>query len=135
MPLRVTVDTNILVSATINNGNPYKILKIAKEGKIILVISLDILKEFKDVISRPRFGFSNSQIESAIKHIIAVSEIVVPNTKISFVKADPDDNKILEAAVSGESEFIVSGDRHLLDLEKYKQVKIVKPTVFLDLLG
>ncbi|MBI4164017.1 MAG: putative toxin-antitoxin system toxin component, PIN family [Candidatus Aenigmarchaeota archaeon] len=135
MLLRATVDTNVLVSATISEGNPYKILKLSKEGKIALVISLDILKEFKGVISRPRFGFSQEQINNVLKHIISISEIVVPTTKVNFVKDDPDDNKILEAAVSGKSEYIVSGDRHLLDIKMYNGVKIVKPAEFLNLLG
>ncbi len=135
MPIRVTVDTNILVSASISEGNPYKILRLAKEGKITLVISLDILKEFKDVISRPRFGFFETQINNVLKQIISISEIVISTTKINFVKADPADDKILEAAVAGKSEFLVSGDRHLLDIKKYKGIKIVKPTEFLNLLG
>ncbi len=135
MPIRVTVDTNILVSAAINEGNPYKILKLAKEGKITLVISLDILKEFKGVISRPRFGFSETQINNVLKQIIAISEIIISTTKINFVKADPADDKILEAAFSGKSDFLVSGDKHLLDVGEYRGIKIVKVTQFLNLLG
>ena len=135
MPLRITVDTNILISATINQGKPYQILRLAKEGKIIIVLSLNILEEFKEVISRPRFGFSNSQISDVLKHIINISEIVIPNVKINIVKKDPDDNMILEAAVSGDAKYIVSGDGDLLDLLEYRGIKILKAAEFLRIIN
>ena len=60
--LKVTADTNTLVSATIAKGNEFELLKLAYEGKIELILSPSILKELREVISRPKFGFSEQQI-------------------------------------------------------------------------
>jgi len=99
---RVTLDTNILVSTVICKGNEYRLLKLAKLRKIEIVLSLEILKEFKDVISRPKFGFSQEQIDTAIKEIISLCEIVLPKIKLSVIKEDPDDNIILEGSAATE---------------------------------
>jgi putative PIN family toxin of toxin-antitoxin system len=128
----VTLDTNILVSAFISRGNEYRILRLAKLEKIKLSLSLEILEEFKEVISRPKFGFSQEQINKATKELLSVSEILITSSKLEVVKEDPDDNKILECALDGKSEFIISGDRHLLDLKEYKKIKILTSREFLE---
>ena len=132
--IRIVLDTNVLVSATISQGPAYEILKLAKDGKIILVLSLDILKEFKEVISRQRFGFSQEQIYGVLKQIISISEIVIPIVKINIVIDDPDDNMVLEAAISGDVQYVVSRDKHILNLKSYQKIKIVGPNEFLDII-
>ena len=131
--LKITADTNILVSAAIAKGNEFEILRFAKLGKIELILSMNILKEFKDVISRPKFGFSEEQVSSAFKHILSICTIVVPSAKLDIIKEDPDDNKILECADAGKVDYIVSGDGHLLNLEDYNGIKIVKAGYILKL--
>ncbi|MBU2639679.1 MAG: putative toxin-antitoxin system toxin component, PIN family [Nanoarchaeota archaeon] len=124
--LKITVDTNILVSATIVRGNEFELLKLAKEGKIKLILSLDIIKEFREVISRPKFSYPVEFINDEVKKILEISEIVFPTIRINVIKKDVEDNKILECAVAGNSYYIISGDQHLLKLKKYKDIKIVK---------
>src|SRR3989338_7467919 len=96
--LKVVVDTNVLISATIIQGKQFEILKLAKLGKINLITSPNILKEFEEVISREKFGFSKEQVSLAINQILEIAEIVIPQQKVSIVKEDPDDNIILECA-------------------------------------
>ena len=131
--LRVTADTNILVSSTIAEGNEYELLKLAKLGKVELVLSLQILKEFKEVISRPKFGFSKEQIDKALRQIMGICSLVMPSRKIHVLKDDPDDNMVLECAEAGKVDYIVSGDEHLLRLGRYKGMKIVRTKLVLDL--
>lgn len=131
--IRVTADTNTLVSATISLGNEYELLRLAKLGKIRLVLSPQILAEFKGVVSRPRFGFSDKQVSEVSKQLLAISEVVMPNIKIDVVREDPADNRILECAVSGNVDYIVSGDKHLLNLKGYKGIKIVKTGMILKI--
>ena len=128
----LTLDTNILVSAFISKGNEYRILRLAKLEKIKLYISLEILEEFKEVISRSKFGFSQKQINKSIKQLLSISEILITSSKLEIVKEDPDDNKILECALDGKSDFIISGDRHLLDLKEYKNIKILTSRELLE---
>lgn len=132
--LRVVADTNILISAVIAKGNEYALLSAAKTGRLQLVLSLQIIKEFTGVISRPKFGFSKAQIDSAIKHIISISEIVATTAKVQAVKEDPDDNKIIEAAIDGKADYIASGDKDLLRLKNFDRIKIAPATEILKLL-
>lgn len=124
--LKVTADTNTLISAVISKGNEFELLNLAHEGKIELVLSPSILKEFRDVISRAKFGFSEEQIDNAFKQLLNIATIVVPSIKLDIIKEDPTDNKILECAEAGNADYIVSGDRHLLNLKEYKNISIVR---------
>src|SRR3989344_272126 len=124
--LKVTADTNTLVSAAIAKGNEFELLKFAYEGKIELILSPSILKEFREVIARPKFGFSEQQISNMFKQIINIITIVMPSIRLDVVKEDPSDNKILECAETGKVDYIVSGDNHLLKLRKYGNIQIVR---------
>ncbi len=129
--IRAVADTNVLVSAVISKGNEYDFLKKARLGKFKLILSHDILKEFKEVINRPKFGFSKEQTKNALKQIKLVSEIIKTKTNIDIIKEDPTDNKIVEAAIDGKVNYLVSGDNHLLKLKKYKDIKIINAGKFL----
>lgn len=124
--IKATLDTNVLVSAAIVKGNEYEILKLAKLGKIKLILSLDILKEFKEVISREKFGFSSLIVDEIVKNILNISEIVVTKEKLDIIKMDSDDNRILECALAGNVDYIISGDNHLLNLKEFRSIKIVR---------
>lgn len=129
--MRAVFDTNIFVSAVISKGKEAELLIIAHNGGFVLVTSLEILKEFKDVISRPKFGFSKEQIDGIILHIIEIAELVEPDIKLKVIKEVPEDNKILGCAVFSKADYIISGDKHLLNLGKIKNIKILKSTEFL----
>ena len=133
--IRVVADTSVLISAVIARGNEYLLLKEAKLGHIRLVLSLQIIKELKGVLSRPKFGFSNEQVESAVKHIISISEIIITTSKVDIIKSDPSDNRIIEAAVDGGAEYIASGDKDLLKLRKFKNIRITSAGMILKLIS
>jgi len=132
--LKFVFDTNIFVSALMSKrGNPALLLDRVRKS-YTLFISKDILSELKDVISRDKFGYTDVEINSFVEAIISFTDIVNPEIKIDAIKADPDDNKILECAVTSRASYIVSGDKHLLDLIEYGKIKIIKPKAALDLL-
>jgi len=132
--LKFVFDTNVFVSALISKrGNPALLLDRVKKS-YTLFISKDILSELKDVISRDKFGYTDEEINTFVEAIISFSDIVNPEIVIEAIKADPDDNKILECAVAAGASYIVSGDRHLLELTEYGKIKIITPKVALDLL-
>ena len=70
-------------------------------------------------------------MKAAIRHVAAVATVLKPEQCISVV-ADEPDNRILECAVTGDADMIVTGDRHLLDLERYEGIEIVTLAVFLE---
>ena len=135
--MRVVLDTNIWLSGIFWQGNPYKIIKIGEQKKIEIIISRDIIEEILEVLNRDhRFqkliADRKAAINDLIKTTLFISTLVEPKTKISFVEEDSDDNKILEAAMEGKADYIVSGDRHLLEIGKFNGIKIMKARSFLE---
>jgi putative PIN family toxin of toxin-antitoxin system len=132
---KLVLDTNVLVSALISTKSNPALLLDAAGKNYSLFISKDILSELEGVISRDKFGFSDEKIDSAIEAILSFSEVVNPEIKFDVVKSDPDDNKILECAVACGASYIVSGDKHLLNLKEYENIKIISPKDAIDLLS
>lgn len=79
-----------------------------------------------------KFDFEIGKLELFEELILAISELVEPKIKINIIKDDPDDNKILECAVEGKVNYIVSGDKHLLRVRAYQGIKIITPREFMD---
>lgn len=131
---QAVLDTNILVSAAIARGNEFELLELAKEGRYELILSTGILEEFEGVVSQERFGFTKNIREEIINNVIKIAKIVDPKGKIDAVKEDPDDNKIIECALEGKADYIISGDKHLLKLGKFQGIEVITTTKFLELL-
>ncbi len=131
--LNVTADTNILISATIARGNEYELLELARTGKIKITLSPLILNEFRNVISRPTFGYAKRQIYDHLKQIMTICYIKVPRVKVNAITDDPADNMVLECAEAADVDYIVSGDRHLLNLRQYKQIEVLRTADFLKI--
>ncbi len=136
--MKVTLDTNVLISATFWSGDSYKIMKLIYDKKIKLVLSDEILKEYFDVIKRDEIVEKVENkgliIAEIIDSIIQVCEMVKPIEKVDILKDDPDDNKILECAIAGNSDYIVSQDKDLLELKEFRGIKIVNPKEILNIL-
>ena len=133
--MRLTLDTNILVSATIAKGNEFNLLRLAKTGRYELVLSPHILVEFKSVISRSKFEFTKQQVDGVFLEVIGACRIILPKCRIEIIKEDPTDNRVLECAVEAEADYIVSGDRHLIELERYAKIPIIKAKQMLDIIN
>ena len=131
--VKVVIDTNVLVSATLFGGNPEKVLDLVEERKIKIFISKEILEEFKRVLQR-KFGFSSDMAEVTASAIKEISTLVTPTQRLNVIKKKEADNKVLECAVGGKAQYIISGDkRHLLPLKEYQGIKILSPAEFLEI--
>lgn len=131
-PVKVVIDTNILISAMGFGGKPREILLQALEKKIQVIISPILLAEFFEVINKkfPKLDSKLFVVEKKIK-----KSFIVVQPKISLsISRDEDDNRVIEAALEGNCDFIITGDKDLLDLGKYKRIKIVTSEEFLKLL-
>ncbi len=129
---RVVFDTNVLISAFIFGGNPERLFDLARFGELRLIVSPDILMEFAYVM-KEKFAWAEDDIAEAIKAIGYSSELVRTTQKLKLV-IDDADNRILECALEGNADFIVSGDHHLLDVGRFQDVRIVRPKAFLRFL-
>ena len=135
--MRVVLDTNVFFSGfrsnIKSNGPPKIVLDMAVARRFTLVLSEDILLEMEDVRKR-KLDWSPSFIASTLRRLSALAEMVSPDFELTDC-ADPDDNRILEAAVEGRADCIVSGDKHLLRMKKFRGIEILTVSDFLLRLG
>ncbi|MCP4749809.1 MAG: putative toxin-antitoxin system toxin component, PIN family [Proteobacteria bacterium] len=132
--LAIVLDTNVYISSILTRGKARQILELIIEGKIDLVVSGSILNKLEEVLNRKKFGFPERIVQAIIREIQAVSDEVYPIRRIAAVTEDPDDDKTIECAVFGNADYIVSGDKHLLSLHKYRDIPIISPAEFLKIL-
>ncbi|MBK7896717.1 MAG: putative toxin-antitoxin system toxin component, PIN family [Anaerolineaceae bacterium] len=131
--MRVVLDTNVFVSAILG-GKLGVILDEWRADQFTLLVSEAIVREYLDVIHRPKFKFSLAETATITEYLLKTAEFVTPMEKINVVEADPSDNKFLETAVAGKAIYVVSGDHHLLQLETFREIKIIKAHEFIALL-
>lgn len=131
--LKATADTNLLISALVfKRGKPDRFLRMALAGQISLTTSNAILDEMADVLAR-KFHASPDEIAAATAVVRQAARTVTPAVHLNVVAADPDDDKIVECAVTAGSDYIVTGDKHLLRLGHYDAIRIVNVSDFLDI--
>ena len=131
--LRVTADTNVIISGLNFSGNPRRVLEMAEDGVIQLAISDAILDEVARVLRREKFGWSEEEIRKALSQISRFSEHVDPKQRIDIIAEDPTDNRILECAAASGSDYLVSGDKHLLKVGRYQGFEIVPPAELIEI--
>ena len=125
--MKVTVDTNFLISATQwDYSAAHKLLKklILSDAKIFT--TQDILDETAEVLERD-FEYSKNEAKNIIEKILLFASLIESKQKVEIIKDDPDDNKDIECAIESSSDYIITYDKHLLKLKEYKEIKIVKP--------
>jgi putative PIN family toxin of toxin-antitoxin system len=129
--LRVVLDTNILISAFIFPGGPPEaVYRAVLDGRVELVTSPSLLAELGRVLV-DKFGWEPQLGAEAVDQVARVAIVVRPKQGVEVILEDPDDDRVLEAAATGEAVVIVSGDRHLLRLRSWNGVRIERATAFL----
>ncbi len=129
--MRVVADTNVLVSAIVFGGPPGRLVELAAEGSLQLVLSPSLIHELRKVL-RQKFGFSDAAMYQAETLLRRISTMIEPRQELTIISADPEDNRVLEAALAGDADIIVSGDRHLLNLEQFGTIPIMSPRELLN---
>jgi putative PIN family toxin of toxin-antitoxin system len=133
--LRVVVDTNVYISIFLYPERPiFHILRQAGKRRYQLLTSPAILGELGRVM-REDFGVAERERIRRLKQIARIADIITPKITLDVITEDPPDNRILECAVEGGADLIVSGDGHLQDLKAYENIPIVRPVDFLRTLG
>jgi uncharacterized protein len=132
---KVVLDTNVYFSAfSTTRGVPFEVWRRAVRGEYSLLISSAILREVADVLHTD-LERTEPEIIAQLKRVVRVAKIVEPKLTLEVIKGDPDDDRILECAVVGSADLIVSGDRHLTRLKAFQGIAIVRPIDFLRTLG
>ena len=112
-------------------GTPESVYRLGLEGRIDLIVSRALLVELGRVLTT-KFGWDQVRAEAAVAQLTRVASVVDPKEIVQEITADPADDRILEAALSGSAEVIVSGDRHLLQLRSWRKIRITTPADFLS---
>jgi putative PIN family toxin of toxin-antitoxin system len=129
--VRVVADTNTLVSALLFGGTSEQVFLAGLRGEIQLLTSPSPLKEFEKVL-KDKFKLNIHLVREIIEEVMDVAEIVEVSSHIKAISYPDEDNRVLECAVDGKAEFIVTGDtRHILPLKEYGGIKILSPSEFL----
>jgi len=132
---RVVLDTNTLISGLLWDGNESMVIEKAERQVIKLFVSHQLLEELEGVLKREKFSKKlqgkEYTVEKAVAKIALIATVIEPNIEINVIKEDPDDNRVLECAVSARATVIVSGDSHLLNLKNYAGIEIVSTSDFI----
>lgn len=137
--MRLVLDTNIVLSALLWGGTPYRLLQLAEQGELQLFTSPMLAAELREILSRSHLA--NKLIEKGttadtvtalyLEFARAVSPLSVPRV----VPDDPDDDHVIACAVAAKANLIVSGDKHLLKLREYQGIRIVTAAQAVKIIG
>lgn len=127
---KIVIDTNVIVSSLIQRNYPYLIINdLFFEGKFQLCVSDELLREYYEVLSRPKFSkFQDFFIkaESLLADIETKSIMFKPTIELDLI-SDKDDNIIIELAEECKADFVITGNTTDFTFSSYKETKIVTP--------
>jgi uncharacterized protein len=138
--LKAVLDTNFFISSLLNkNGAPARLLELWRDGQYLLLSSPPIINEIKVVLELPRIKTKYNLNDFDIQKLITLIEcdaILVPGQIDvgNAIPEDPSDSMFLSCALEGKADVIVSGDKHLLNLKKYKGIPVIPVNEFINLL-
>lgn len=137
--MRIVLDTNVVISRYISpHSAPARIFDLWEERRFDVLVSEAILIEYEDVFLRPsiqrRTGMGANEVGHIIVNIADLAIWVQTVPLVMAVSLDPDDDVFLECAVAGDADYVVSGDKHLLQLDVFEGIPIVTPSNFVHML-
>jgi len=130
--MKVVVDTNVLISGVFFGGMPSRVLEAWRDGKIDLVVSPDIVEEYRRVGEELAARFTGVSLAPLLALLVMTAEIIEPPGLPEQISKDPDDDKFIACALAGDCQFIISGDKDLLEVSGYQGVEVVAPREFLE---
>jgi putative PIN family toxin of toxin-antitoxin system len=128
--IRVVLDTNIIVSAYLNEGGfPFLILKLALAGAVQMYASEPILAEYDELLHRKSYPMDKRRANLLLQRIRSVSKIVKPASRLSET-SDPDDNIFLECAQTAKAHYLVTGNTDHFP-RRWKYTQVITPRAFI----
>src|SRR6266446_8744268 len=133
--MNVLVDTNVLVSAVIRDRLPQRIIdEIVRSEDWFWIVSVQIEREYREVLARPKFKVPEAAQQKWIAFIENSTVRVEPLVHPAFPR-DPKDVPFIAAALASEADYLITGDKDLLDEQPLVSTRILKPAEFANLFG
>lgn len=132
--MKVVIDTNVFISGVFWKGVPHDILVAWRRAEFGMVVSPEILEEYRRVLHILNEDKKLAGVEGLLDQLTADAFMVRPKKFKNQVCRDADDDKFLEAAVAGKADFVVTGDRALLEVRRRGGIQVLAPRMFLNLL-
>lgn len=124
--IRIVLDTNVVISALVFEGEASALVPAWQHRRFILLVSNALLTECIRVLHYPKFHLGPHDIRYLVEHELLPFITPVTVTRIPrVIQTDPSDNQVLACAAAGHADLIVTGDRHLLDLIRYRRIPII----------
>lgn len=130
--MRVIVDTNVFISAIFFSGTPYKILDAWRQGHVQLVLSPEILEEYRATGAELASKFPDVDMAPWFELVTTFGKLVQAPPLPEQVCTDPDDDKFLACAIASKTKIVTSGDKALLATSGFKGVSVLTPRQFVD---
>jgi len=130
--VKIVIDTNVFVSGVFFSGPPFQILRAWKDQELQIVVSLEILDEYYRVGEELSAQFPETDLNPAFELVATKAELIEPAILDDAICVDSDDDKFFACAIAGNTNLIISGDKHLLKMSGYKGIKVVRPRQFVD---
>ena len=122
--MHIVIDTNVVISGTFFGGFPRKILEAVVNDKVNAYANTKIIKEYLDIIKEMIIEKGGKLDENILSPFIDKLNVVKSTSRIK-ISRDKDDDKFIECAIDSKSLYIVSGDKDLLDIVEYHNIKII----------
>lgn len=132
--MRIVLDTNVVASAVFFGGRPAELLRMVVRHELAAVATHEIIDEYQATISYLLEKYNGRHLQLSIVPIFSALEIIPVTRRIKICR-DPDDDKFISCAADGHCCYIVSGDKDLLALGQYADIKIMTVTSFLEFIS
>ena len=113
--MNVVIDTNVFISGMFWKGNEERILDLCINGDLTNHSSLQIVEEIDRVLHYRKFQLEEDEIEKLIHIFLSFSNVIIPLDSVNVIEKDPSDDKFIECALSSNAEYLITGDRDLLE--------------------
>jgi len=131
---KIVIDTNVFISAVLFGKQPWKILSLCQAGEFQLLMSKNIITEYTRVLAYPKFKLTHEEINYILKkELIPYISPIKVKSEFEIIKDDPSDNMFLSLAHDGKGQYIISGDKHLLELKSFHKIQILTVSDFLNI--
>jgi len=132
LDLKVVMDTNVFVSGVYFSGPPYQILKAWQSGEFELVVSQELLDEYRRVGEILGEGHPDIDLKPILNFVLEHAKVYQSAVLKEPICEDPDDDKFFACALASGSKVIISGDKHLLKVSGYQGIQVLRPREFVD---